>query len=232
MSRMFKAVTATWNPYKGCKFGCTYCWARDHALTRLKNTPKYETGFEPGFFPEELDKRFRAGGLVAVSLMGDMMGPWVPDAWIMAVFETIKKNSDTSFLLQTKDPLRYVDLIERHSIPNNCYLGVTIESNRHYPQITQAPSPSHRFIDITHSSLRGYPKFLSIEPIMSFDLETFLSWIEDIRPSIIEVGADNYNHKLPEPSAMEVNALLKSLGQYQFEVNQKSGLSRILEGAA
>ncbi len=43
-------------------------------------------------------------------------------------------------------------------------------------------------------------KFISIEPIMDFDLEIFAKWIEDIAPIHVAVGYDNWNNRLPEPS--------------------------------
>lgn len=37
----------TWNVQVGCYFNCTYCSARNLALTRLKNTDRYREGFKP-----------------------------------------------------------------------------------------------------------------------------------------------------------------------------------------
>ncbi len=62
---------------------------------------------------------------------------------------------------------------------------------------------------------------------MDFDLVTFVRWIGNIKPEIIEIGADNYNHNLPEPNPDKVNALLKLLRDICPTVIEKHGLERL-----
>ncbi len=45
--KMFNIVTATWNPISGCLYNCVYCWARELAITKLRNTQRYAKGFKP-----------------------------------------------------------------------------------------------------------------------------------------------------------------------------------------
>ncbi|MCL0048393.1 hypothetical protein M1N20_02975 [Dehalococcoidia bacterium] len=72
-------------------------------------------------------------------------------------------------------------------------------------------------------------KFISIEPIMDFDLEVLTQWLDRIKPGIVEVGADNYCNHLPEPPWWKVEALLKNLRGICPRVVEKEGLER-LEG--
>jgi protein gp37 len=224
MTRMFKSVTMTWNPYTGCRFDCSYCWARELVETKLRDSPKYrECGFAPTFHPKELHKRFKPGEFVFVSDMGDIY--WIDFADLGAILFLIRRHPETFFLIQSKAPEIFLEWgrlgIE---FPPNIYLATTIETNRDY-ELSNAPPPPRRFhrmclIDHPH-------KFVSIEPIMDFDLDVMLKWMKEIKPEIIEVGADNHGHNLPEPSWDKVERLLAGLRQICPKVVEKDGLERL-----
>jgi hypothetical protein len=55
---------------------------------------------------------------------------------------------------------------------------------------------------------------VSIEPIMDFDLETFVQWISDIKPILVHVGYDNYNSNLPEPPLSKTKQLIEHLRKF------------------
>lgn len=221
-SRMFKTITRTWNPVVGCYHDCVYCWARRLAEAKLKDTPRYKDGFVPKLIEKELDARFKSDEFVFVSDMGDLLGDWVDSSWIHQVLDTIAKWPETTFLLQTKNPSRFLDFV----LPPNVYAGATIETDVWYPDISKAPQPFSRYRAMSKlpSDTR---KFVSIEPIMDFALGSFLDWITNIKPDIIEVGADNYRHNLPEPPWWKVERLLEGLRQVCPDVKEKVGLERL-----
>lgn len=221
MSRMFKTVTKTWNPVIGCLHDCVYCWARDLAEGKLKvRSGKYVDGFEPRFFERELTKKFKPGQFVFVSDMGDLYGKWVPRDWILRVLAIEQAFPEVNFLNQTKNPERFHEFW----FPPNAYLGTTIETNRDYG-VTKAPSPATRYLELW---IIEHPhKFVSIEPIMDFDLDELVGWMRDIKPDIIEIGADNYGHGLPEPPWEKVERLLQCLRQICPRVVEKDGLERL-----
>jgi protein gp37 len=225
MSRMFRSVTTTWNPQVGCLYGCVYCWARELAETKLKGTSRYKNGFRPLFIGNELRKCFKPGEFVFVSDMGDLFGWWVPVENIISVLACIAKWPQTTFLLQTKNPSKFLDVLDY--LPPNVYLGTTIETNHYQNKVTDAPSPFIRYFMISDRVLRRWKKFISIEPIMDFDLNIMLDRMKDIKPDIIEIGADNYGHNLPEPSWDKISMLIAELERFCPHVEQKQGLDRL-----
>jgi len=214
----------TWNVFTGCKFDCAYCSARDLALTRLKHLEKYRRGFEPSFHPGELHRRFRPGEFVLVAYMGDIS--FASREVVINILEQVRKFPETDFLFCTKNPLTYW-YWELHW-PDNVYFGATIETNRDYKGST-APQPWERFRDMQAAVLKGKRKFISIEPVMDFDLDMMVSWMLKIQPEIIEVGADNYGNGLEEPSADKSRQLLRELREFCPNVIEKKGLERLLK---
>lgn len=240
MSRMFKSITKTWNPQVGCLYECVYCWARELAETKLKDVPRYKNGFRPLFISNELRKRFQPGWFVFVTDMGDLFGYWVPLETIRSVLRCIARWPETTFLLQTKNPGRFLEV--REDLPVNVYLGTTIETDSYLHgrvfdsigahKVTDAPVPFQRYMAISDPMLEPWRKFISIEPIMDFDCTSMCSWMSQIRPSIIEVGADNYGHNLREPPWDKVQTLLSELRKICPVVKEKTGLERLREASA
>lgn len=220
MTRMFKTITRTWNPYTGCLFDCAYCWARQLVKERLQpQGKKYKDGFIPSFHSEELNRRFKPGDFVFVSDMGDIS--FATGEWRRIIIEKVAEFPDAKFLFQSKDPSILHSTLLR--LPN-IYVGTTIETNRDYG-VTKAPPPFARYMhlwNVAHAH-----KFLSIEPVMDFDLETLVRWVRNIQPEIVEVGADNYSNNLPEPAWDKVEALLETLRKFVSSVVEKEGLERL-----
>ncbi len=220
-TKMFNIISQTWNPVTGCTHYCIYCWARRFALTKLKNTKKYRDGFMPKIHPEEFKKKFN-GGVVFVSDMGDLFSTGVPDEWILQVIEHIKKFPNTYFLFLTKNPRRYHDFIDK--FPENAILGATIETNKddlylnYKPRISNAPLPSERYKAMR--DLDWGLKFISIEPILDFDLDMFVAWIKDVDPFMIYVGYDNYGWRLPEPPLDKTMKLIEALSNFTLVIKK------------
>jgi hypothetical protein len=212
----------TWNIFVGCRFNCSYCSARNLALTRLKHSPRYQGGFEPHVIESEITRQFKPGDFVFIAYMGDISFADPTD--VNFILAKVGRNPEVRFLMCTKDPMFYRKM--GRPLPPNLYLGTTIETNRDY-KLSLAPDPFERY-----DALLYFPhphKFVSIEPICDFDLVRLFLWITRLKPEIVEVGADNYHNGLPEPSWEKVEKLLRGLRDHGINVVEKVGLHR-LEG--
>ncbi|MBA7601842.1 hypothetical protein ES703_08926 [subsurface metagenome] len=222
-SRMFQVggkPMKTWNVWVGCDYLCTYCNARKAALTRLKHSPRYRNGFMPHLVEEELGRKFKPGDFVFVGYQGDISFAW--RQLIVNLCCSITEQPDVDFLFCSKSPLHYWYW---HIVwPENLRLGATIETNRDY-HLTRAPAPLYRYMAMR--ALDHPKKFISLEPICDFDLDKMLSWMAEINPQIIEVGADNYHNNLPEPPWEKVEKLLNGLKTFCPTVVEKVGLHRL-----
>ena len=229
MSRMFLIPTpeglkpmTTWNVYIGCRHFCSYCNARKAAETRFRRIARYRDGFEPKLVESELRRQFKPGEFVFVAYMGDISFATREETRLILM--GIAHFPETSFLFCSKNPRVFS---EWHlEFPTNLYLGTTLETNRDY-HLSKAPPPLLRLQAL--AAIDWPKKFVSIEPIMDFNLEMFVSWLHWLKPAIIEVGGDNYSNGLPEPSGPKLADLLERLRRLHFTVVEKEGLERILK---
>jgi len=213
---MFRSVEKTWNVEIGCTHGCGYCWARRQAK-RQKHRCLDCYHFRPHFHPERLN-RVPSARRIFVCDMGDLFCEAVPDEWIATVIRTVERYPDREFLFCTKNPTRYHDF----DFPPNAILGATIETNRDglASRYSRAPKPSERYRAM-HALPRRYRRFLSVEPILDFDLPILLGWIRDIRPAVCEIGYDNYGFRLLEPSLAKTRQLIRAKQSLGLDTREK-----------
>lgn len=123
----------TWNPVTGCRYGCTYCYAKDIAKRF------YANGFEPTFHENRLSAPSntkltnknpvfteKGNQSVFVCSMADLFGDWVPAEWINAVLDEVKNNPQWTYIFLTKNPKRYLDF----EFPEHCIIGATGDTDK------------------------------------------------------------------------------------------------------
>ncbi len=218
-SRMFRSVNHTWNPVVGCSHHCFYCWARMLVKRRRYQTPCNECyNFK---VHAHLERPIKTGKVILVCSMGDLFCKECPRDYIQQVLDKIRNYQNKTFIICSKNPARFSDFIK--SVPDNCILGTTIETNRNVlvKKWSQAPAPSLRYRAM--ASIKSKRKFLSIEPIMEFDFSIMVQWIKDINPIIVEIGYNNYQRfRLPEPPLSKTKQLIKRIQKMGIILKEKT----------
>jgi len=210
---MYPWVTHTWNPIRGCRHDCSYCYVR-----RLRG---YD--MTPRLSEKALAENLGNGNTIFVGSTADMFGSWVPKEWIFRVLGKCLDFSGNIYLFQTKNPARVDGFLHPVDFfPPRRVLGTTLETNRYLDG--GAPSPQARFLAMRE--LFGVRRMLSIEPVMDFDLEIFVAWLREIAPDFVSLGADSGHHNLPEPGPEKLEALIAA-GREFTEVRLKPNLQRL-----
>ncbi len=151
----------TWNPSVGCTKispACSNCYAEVMA-TRLQamKVNGYKNGFTLTILPERLTiplKR-RKPTIYFVNSMSDLFHEDIPDDYIQQVLSVIKQSPQHTFQILTKRAERMHHFFENYAVPNNAWLGVTVENRIH-------GLPRIRFLKLIDATIR----FLSIEPLL------------------------------------------------------------------
>ena len=209
---MYEFVTHTWNTIKGeCPHGCTYCYMKRWG----KQNPVR-------FDEKELKTDLGQGNFIFVGSSCDMFADDIWTRWIHATLDHCK-NFDNKYLFQSKNPAR----IKRNEylLPEKSVICTTIETNRFYKEIMNySPDPYFR-----GSAMRKLPgkKYVTIEPIMDFDLEPFVYMIKSCQPLQVNIGADSGNNNLPEPTAGQIDALIGELIKAGIKFHLKQNLNRL-----
>jgi len=210
---MYDFVTHTWNTVKGkCPHDCSYCYMKRWG--HLKDVR---------FDESELKTDLGQGNFIFVGSSCDLFAQDLPYEWIIRTMEHCSKY-DNKYLFQSKNP-KYFDATAIHGV-DKFVLCTTLESNRTYPDIMMnTPDPVDRAIELGRIPIEG--KYITIEPIMDFDIGAFVSMIKFCNPQQVNIGADSGNHKLPEPPPEKIRELIDELEVFTT-VNQKKNLKRLL----
>lgn len=164
------------------------------------------------------------GNVIFVGSACDMWGDWVDSLNIEKVLEHCR-GFDNEYVFQSKAPERFLEFLDLDLFPEKSILGTTIETDRYVERITEAPNISNRVRAMRR--IRGR-KFISIEPVLQFNLEELVGMIFEIQPSFVTIGADSKNHNLLEPDGEHVRELIKRLKKFT-EVKIKRNLERLLK---
>ncbi len=165
----------TWNPTTGCikvSAGCKYCYAEVMA-NRLKamKTPGYENGFEFTLMPERLEQPLKKKKPTKyfVNSMSDLFHEEMPNKFLNKIMSVIDLTPQHIYQILTKREDAMFDYFLNRRVPENIWLGVSVENIKHgVPRIDKL-----RNIEATI-------KFLSIEPLLEdlgkIDL-TGINWV-------------------------------------------------------
>lgn len=227
----------TWNPLAGeCIHKCSYCYME--TMRKRYNNPKW-CG-EPRIDEKALDNfNPKRGSTVFVQSINDLFADNVPNEMIARIIEKankIREKRDVRFLFQSRNTPRMAQwsasCFRKNGpyFPNDSLVGTTIETDN----AELAAGPVDPFCRARYLSwvYPTYERFITIEPIMKFNLVEFMKLIREAHPNRVHIGAESKGGTTyPEPTAEEVLALIRELEARGIQVIQKSNLARLLKGA-
>ncbi len=214
---MYEWVTHTWNVVKGaCYHDCSYCY--------MKRFGK----LNPCRFDEkELKTNLGNGNYIFVGSSCDMFAEYTRHEWVCKTLEYCSKY-DNKYLFQTKNPASFLSYFRDYNIlPENSTICTTIETDKWFPQImNKSPFPHIRAANM--ALLKHFDKYVTIEPIMDFDLYWLVVLIKTCNPIQVNIGADSGNNNLPEPPKEKILELISELEKFT-KVKLKKNLDRLIK---
>jgi len=214
---MYDFVTHTWNAIKGaCYHDCSYCymkrWGKQNPV-RLDQ--------------KELKTDLGNNNFIFVGSSCDMWSEDIPDEWISLTLEHCVR-FDNRYLFQSKNPGRMNTYLRLATLREqiDCVVCTTIETNRVYPKImNNSPLPKTRAGFMQLDSIM--PHYVTIEPILDFDIDPMVDLIKRCNPEQVNIGADSGNNGLPEPPIDKVLELIERLKDFT-SIYEKKNLNRLL----
>lgn len=213
---MYSWVTHTWNTIKGeCLHGCTYCYMKRYG----KQKPIR-------FDEKELRTDLGKDNFIFVGSSCDMFAENIPSEWIIRTINHCAK-FDNTYLFQSKNPHDFTSTgvwrLDKYA------LCTTIETNKFYKKIMKnCPTPFSRAVEMSLIPSQYVDKYVTIEPIMDFDLEELVELIKMCEAKQVNIGADSGNNNLPEPPKEKILELISELKKFTT-IDQKRNLSRLLK---
>ncbi len=216
---MYEFVTHTWNTVKGaCEHDCSYCYMKKWGkLNPIR------------FDEKELKTDLGVNNFIFVGSSNDLFAEGIPYEWIEKTLRYCA-GFDNSYLFQTKNPAR----IEKsgkilHLLDGlkDVKIVTTIETNRVYAAVmNNAPTPQERAEAMEYLS-HYFDTFVTIEPIMDFDVCDLIKLLQKCSPTQVNIGADTGRNNLPEPSKEKIEVLMTELKLFT-KIHNKKNIKRLL----
>lgn len=155
--------------------------AKEYIFNPKRYQP-YPFGFEPTLHRYRLsDYKNKKPQTIFVCSMSDLFGEWVPDNWIEEVLDACREAPQHTYLFLTKNPKRYVDLMN---------VGILRDQNNFFYGTTNTkPYDSHFISNIDNK----FNAFISIEPIQESWEKIYYTKFNGI--DWIIIGAETGNRK-------------------------------------
>ncbi len=198
-------VPFTWsvNPYRGCEYGCKYCYARfTHEFLERRDSDAFETeiyakDWDSAAFTEEL-KAVKPGHVIGIGTATD---PYQPAERkfkrTRRLLEALGDVRQTSIFVTTKSNLvsRDADLFKQLSEHNHVRITLTVTTmDRELARLTEpmAPRPDLRMKavrELAHAGVRVGVIANPVLPLITDNVEN----LEAVARAAKEAGADHFS---------------------------------------
>lgn len=152
---------STWNPVTGCtkaSAGCLHCYAETmtRRLTAM-GVAKYANGFKVTVHEDALGEplKWRKQRNIFVCSMSDLFHKDVPFEFVEKVMSVIERTPQHRYQILTKRAERMAEYFLTHKVPENVWLGVTVD-------VAQCKCRIDSLRQIVDAPIR----FLSCEPLL------------------------------------------------------------------
>jgi len=205
-----------------CSHRCIYCYVDNPNLGRNE---RFKGPLR--IIDAEFDVIYGTDKTIFIEHMNDLFANDVPIEYIFNILMHCKMWPNNTYVFQSKNPILFQKLLDYFNIwPEHRIFGTTIETNRLIPNISNAPTTEERAICMMKLNER---KFITLEPILDFDVDILCNWIVDIKPEFINLGADSKGHNLLEPTVEKIMELVAKLHENGIELREKHNLQRLKE---
>jgi protein gp37 len=158
----------------------------------------------------------------------DMWAKDVSDEVIGDILVHCGDFDENKYVFQSKNPARF----NQFKVLSNLVLilGTTIETNRQttLDEYSKAPPVIERAEAFYKLRNHACKRFITVEPIMDFDIVDLTALIYIAKPDWVNIGADSKRQGLPEPTPEKVVGLIERLRDQHIEVRIKPNLKRLL----
>lgn len=192
----------TINPYRGCEFGCKYCYARyAHEFMELRDPMDFERKiyvkhFDPAAFRQELDHL----PLDETLALGTATDPYQPAerryGHTRGILEVFAKTAGFRLGITTKSDLitRDIDLLKEVARRHYVSIHMTVTTmDRELARLIEplAPRPDLRINAVRKLSRAGLRTRVSVSPVMPLINDTELS-IDAVAQAAARAGAKGF----------------------------------------
>jgi DNA repair photolyase len=221
-SNMYPWITHMHSHLGGeCSHKCKYCYVDNPIGGR---NPKFTGPIR--LLEEEFAVNYgNDGKVIFIEHQNDLFAKDVPDALIKRIVAHTLMFPKNTYMFQTKNPYRMLEWLT--FLPENSILGTTIETDR-IMDISEAPDPYQRYMAMLQIP-KEFKRFVTIEPVLDFNVDRLATWIGEIKPDFINLGADSKGHNLPEPTVEKIMQFVEELKKYGVELREKHNLQRLKE---
>ena len=208
-----------------CGHECKYCYVESNKRSKIF-VERYHG--EIRLIEKEFASNYGKGKTIFIEHCNDLFAKNVPSEFIVRILEHCVKFPENTYVFQTKNPARFYDFL--FMIPKSSILGSTIETNRDMSDVSKAPPARERCEAMKSVRCRGFRTFLTVEPILEFDIDEFSRWIGEMKPEFLNIGADSKGHDLVEPTYSKIVEFTDILrDKYGIKIIVKHNMQRLID---